>query len=80
MYPMSEYVTVGGLMSYGAELSEAFRRSGIYVARVLRGDKPADLPVQQATKIELTVNLKTTKALGLDMPLSVLMRINETIE
>jgi ABC-type uncharacterized transport system substrate-binding protein len=74
------YVAAGGLMSYEASLTDAYRQAGVFTGRFLKGDKPADLPVQQAVKVELIVNLKTAKALGIEMPLSVLMRINETIE
>jgi putative ABC transport system substrate-binding protein len=80
MYGVSEYVKAGGLISYGPNLRDLFRHSATFVDKILRGATPADLPVQQPTKFELTINLKTAKALGLTIPLSVLARADEIIE
>ena len=80
MYEWSEQVENGGLMSYGSNLSEAFRRLGAYADRILKGAKPGDLPIEQLTKLEFVINLKTAKALGLAIPQSVLLRADRVIE
>jgi putative ABC transport system substrate-binding protein len=80
VYQWREFAAAGGLMSYGSNVTETHRLVGLYTGRILKGDKPADLPVQQATNIELYINLKTAKALGISIPLPLSGRANELFE
>ena len=80
IYPQKEYVDEGGLMSYGTDNTDLYRRAAVYVDKILKGAKPADLPVQQATKFEFIINLKAAKQIGLTIPVRVLERANKVIK
>jgi putative ABC transport system substrate-binding protein len=77
---LREFADDGGLMAYGNKLPELYRLVGLYVGRILKGEKPAELPVQQSASFELVINLKTARSLGLDIPLSMQMQVDEVIE
>jgi putative ABC transport system substrate-binding protein len=80
IYPQKEYVDEGGLMFYGADSTDLYRRAAVYVDKILKGAKPADLPVQQATKFEFVINLKAAKQIGLTIPPDVLARANKVVK
>ena len=80
VYELRQFVEAGGLMSYGTNAPDVYRQIGVYAGRVLKGEKPGELPVLEPTKFDMAINLRTAKALGIDMPTSILLRANEVIE
>jgi len=80
IYAYRQFVSAGGLLSYGTNVADSHRQAGVYAGRILKGEKPADLPVQQVTRVEMAINMKAAKALGLTVPLPLLGRADEVVE
>jgi putative ABC transport system substrate-binding protein len=80
VYPVRDFAVAGGLMSYGTDFADSYRQAGVYTGRIIRGEKPADLPVQRSTKFELVINFKTAKTLGLVVPNAMQLLADEVIE
>ncbi|MGB9056592.1 MAG: ABC transporter substrate binding protein, partial [Pseudolabrys sp.] len=80
VFPYREFAAAGGLLTYGSDIADSYRLAGVYTGRILKGDKPAELPVQQAAKVELSINLKTAKTLGITVPNTLIGRADEIFE